>query len=109
LDGAVDPSPFTSQVIENSHHTVTAPTSAKVLGIDYAFTSWSDGGAPAHTFVTSGDRTLVAGYHPVAPSPVPTEPSSSPPPAPTKKKKCRKHSKKSAAAAKAKCKKKKKH
>ncbi len=83
LDGAVDPSPFTSQVIENSHHTVSAPKEVKALGVDYAFSSWSDGGAATHTLVASGDSTLVASYHPVGPSPVPTEPPSSSPPPPS--------------------------
>jgi glucose/arabinose dehydrogenase len=109
LDGGVDPAPVTATVIANSTHTVTAPGAANLQGADYAFGSWSDGGAPSHTLTVSADRTLVARYDALAPAAVPTSPpapSSSSQGATAKKKKCKKLAKKRAAASKAKCKKK---
>jgi glucose/arabinose dehydrogenase len=108
LDGTIDPSPFTSTVIENSQHTVSAPLIAQIAGVTYLFQSWTDGGAATHTVTTGHDGVLTAIYRSSSPAPAP---SSSQPPATTvkKKKKCKKRGKKRAAAAKAKCKKKKKH
>jgi hypothetical protein len=110
LDGAVDPSPFTSTVIENSHHAISAPHTVQRAGVTYQFQSWTDGGAATHTITTKHNSVLTAHY--TSDTGVSPPPSSSPPPAPTvttKKRKCKKHGKKSARAAKAKCKKKKKH
>ena len=61
--------PFTDTVIEDSHHTVSAPSEATVGGQTYEFESWSDGGALSHGVVASADTDLVARYRSSLPPP----------------------------------------
>lgn len=53
LDGEALPAPFTRQALNNSIHTISAPTLAVVGGQQYRFLGWSDG-------VTSGIRSITA-------------------------------------------------
>ena len=53
--------PFTRTVIQNSSVLLIAPTPQPLAGKSYAFSSWSDGGAAAHS-VTAPSSTTPASY-----------------------------------------------
>ena len=55
--------PFTVTVIEGSGTSITARTPQSLSGTNYAFTSWSDGGAQTHDITAgSGDATYTATF-----------------------------------------------
>ncbi|MBN1529109.1 MAG: PQQ-dependent sugar dehydrogenase, partial [Thermoleophilaceae bacterium] len=49
--------PFTRTVIQNSSVPLIAPTPQPLAGKSYAFSSWSDGGASAHSIVAPSSTT----------------------------------------------------
>jgi len=53
VDGAACTSPCTFQWTPSSTHTIAAATQGGATGVNYLFSSWSDGGAASHT-VTAG-------------------------------------------------------
>jgi glucose/arabinose dehydrogenase len=58
--------PFTLPLATNGRVTLTAPATATVGGVDYVFSSWSDGGARAHQITVPDDPgTFTAHYVPV--------------------------------------------
>jgi PKD repeat protein len=60
---APEPAPFTRTVIAGSTQSVTAPPTQTINGTGYAFSSWSDGGAAAHTvIVPAAGLSLTATY-----------------------------------------------
>jgi glucose/arabinose dehydrogenase len=56
--------PFTRTVIEGSNNTISAPPQT-VGGTDYAWVSWSDGGAQSHNVIASAPATYTATYQAV--------------------------------------------
>jgi glucose/arabinose dehydrogenase len=50
------------KLIAGGSAAVTAPPTATVGGVDYVFSSWSDGGAASHQFTSKVDTDLVAHY-----------------------------------------------
>jgi glucose/arabinose dehydrogenase len=54
--------PFTLTVIEGSMLSVSAPSPQTLDGTNYAFDSWSDGGAQSHSIVVAAPVTLTATY-----------------------------------------------
>ena len=62
LGSASAPTPFTETVIEDSVHTLSAPTTQDIGGVRYAFRSWSDGGARVHNVTATGTATYTAEY-----------------------------------------------
>jgi hypothetical protein len=72
--------PFDLTAIENSTLTLTAPASALLGGVGYAWSGWSDGGARAHTVAAKQPATYTASYwpqpHDPPPPPQPPEPRS---------------------------------
>jgi glucose/arabinose dehydrogenase len=71
LDQGVETTPFSEAVIESSQHSVAAPETVSIGGETYYFSSWSDGGAAAHTITTSEDADLAVTYSPNQPPEVP--------------------------------------
>jgi PKD repeat protein len=67
------PSPFTLQAIEGSHVLLSAPAMTQTAGEEYAWESWSDGGARIHTVLADQSRTITANY---ARSPIKAPPDS---------------------------------
>ena len=63
FNGVSAAAPFTRTVIVGSNNTLAAVTPQNVGGVDYAFSSWSDGGAQAHNVVAPGAAgTYTATY-----------------------------------------------
>jgi len=58
--------PFGRTAIEGSTHTVSAPSIQALSGVQYAFSSWSDGGARVHALTAAGSGTYTAEYVPVS-------------------------------------------
>ncbi len=58
----IAPAPFQMQAVENSPTTISAPATASVAGVEYAFDHWSDAGERVHTVVASGAGTYTAFY-----------------------------------------------
>jgi hypothetical protein len=54
--------PFTLRAIEGSTLSVSAPSPQTLNGTNYAFNSWSDGGAQSHSVVVAAPVTLTATY-----------------------------------------------
>ena len=54
--------PFTLTVIEGSTLSVSAPSPQTLDSTNYAFNSWSDGGARSHSIVVAAPVTLTATY-----------------------------------------------
>jgi glucose/arabinose dehydrogenase len=71
IDQGIETTPFSETVIENSQHSLAAPPTVTIGGDTYYFSSWSDGGAAAHTITASEDTDLGLTYtNPLAPSQV---------------------------------------
>lgn len=81
------PAPFELTAIESSPITISAPSTATVGGVEYAFKEWSDGGARVHTVIAGRGGPYAAIYQAVpgeasepggatqpAAAPAPTEP-----------------------------------
>jgi glucose/arabinose dehydrogenase len=65
---AAEIAPFTREVIVGSSNSVSAPAPQARGGFDYAFDSWSDGGAQSHNVVApAAPATLTAVFHPSPP------------------------------------------
>ena len=63
VDGIPRVTPFTSDQLVGFSQTLAAPASACIGSTNYAFSSWSDGGAASHVVVTpSKDTSLTANY-----------------------------------------------
>jgi glucose/arabinose dehydrogenase len=54
--------PFTTTVIRGSNNSISAPSPQAMAGDNYAFDSWSDGGARSHDVVIDANTTLTANY-----------------------------------------------
>jgi uncharacterized repeat protein (TIGR02543 family) len=60
VDGAYYTSPQTFTWVVGSSHTISAPTpQSGGSGIQYAFTSWSDGGGQTHSYTVPGSNASV--------------------------------------------------
>ena len=62
LNGASAATPFTRTVIAGSSNTISAPSPQTLNGNNYAFASWSDGGAQTHVITASATSTYSATY-----------------------------------------------
>jgi glucose/arabinose dehydrogenase/PKD repeat protein len=62
LNGASAATPFTRTVIAGSTNTISAPSPQTLNGGNYAFSSWSDGGAQTHVITASSATTYNAVY-----------------------------------------------
>jgi len=62
LNGGSAVTPFTRTVIAGSSNTISAPSPQTLNGADYAFASWSDGGAQTHVISASSPTTYNAVY-----------------------------------------------
>ena len=58
--------PFSTTVITGGLQSISAPDQT-IGGQAYVFAGWSDGGAPSHDVVVSGDTTLTATFTPAPP------------------------------------------
>ena len=72
LNGGSAATPFTRTVIAGSTNTISAPSPQTLNGANYAFSSWSDGGAQTHVITASLRR-------PTAPSTLPRPTNTIPP------------------------------
>jgi PKD repeat protein/glucose/arabinose dehydrogenase len=61
LNGTSAATPFTRTVIAGSSNTITAPSPQTLNGSNYAFASWSDGGAQTHVIIATA-ATYTATY-----------------------------------------------
>jgi hypothetical protein len=62
VDGALIATPCTFTWVSGSSHTLSANSPVNSLGIEYVWTSWSDGGAQTHTVTPSASTTYTANY-----------------------------------------------
>ncbi|HET9324479.1 MAG TPA: PKD domain-containing protein [Gaiellaceae bacterium] len=62
VGGTTSPTPFSREVIQGSNNTIGAPSPQSLGDDDYAWSSWSDGGAQSHNIVASASATYSAGY-----------------------------------------------
>ena len=62
LNGGSAATPFTRTVIAGSTNTISAPSPQTLNGANYAFASWSDGGAQTHVITASSTATYGAVY-----------------------------------------------
>jgi glucose/arabinose dehydrogenase/PKD repeat protein len=62
LNGGSAATPFTRTVIAGSTNTISAPSPQTLNGTNYAFASWSDGGAQTHVITASSAATYSAVY-----------------------------------------------
>ena len=53
--------PFSRNVIAGSSNVISAPTQM-IGGVNYVFSSWSDGGAQTHSIFPAGNTTYTANY-----------------------------------------------
>jgi uncharacterized repeat protein (TIGR01451 family) len=60
--------PFSRTVIEGSNNTISAPSPQTFGATDYAWSSWSDGGAQSHNVVATPDATYTAAYQALPPA-----------------------------------------
>jgi hypothetical protein len=72
VNGTAAVGPFTRTVIRGSTNTVSAVSPQTANGINYAFSSWSDGGAQSHNITANASATYTAAY-----SQLPTSPTNS--------------------------------
>jgi glucose/arabinose dehydrogenase len=70
VNGTAGTAPFTRTVITGSTSTVSAVSPQAANGLNYAFSSWSDGGAQSHNITANASATYVASY-----SEIPTAPT----------------------------------
>jgi hypothetical protein len=70
VNGTPGIAPFTRTVITGSTNTISAVTPQTANGVNYAFSSWSDGGAQSHNITANALATYTATYLeiPTAPS-----------------------------------------
>jgi uncharacterized repeat protein (TIGR01451 family) len=59
--------PFVREVIEGSNNSLSAPSPQTLGPTDYAWVSWSDGGAQSHNVVANAAATYTATYQEAAP------------------------------------------
>ena len=59
--------PFTRTVIEGSNNGISAPSPQTLAGTDYAWSSWSDGGAQSHNVIADAAATYTATYQALPP------------------------------------------
>ena len=62
VDDDTAAAPFTRTVITGSTHTVSAPATQVLGGVEFTFGSWSDGGARVHQLTTASSATYTAHY-----------------------------------------------
>jgi glucose/arabinose dehydrogenase len=72
LNGISGTAPFPHTVISGSTNTISAPTPQTLNGTQYAFSSWSDGGAQSHNITANASATYRATYMQGAAPPVNT-------------------------------------
>jgi uncharacterized repeat protein (TIGR01451 family) len=67
VNGATSVTPFTRAVIANSiSNSISAPSPQNLNGVQYAFQSWSDGGAQTHSVAGTNNATFTANYTPIS-------------------------------------------
>jgi hypothetical protein len=67
VDSLPHVTPYTVDSLVGFSHTITAPSPQSLSGTNYAFTSWSDGGAQTHDIVVPPvDQTYTATFTPTA-------------------------------------------
>ncbi len=64
-----DPAPFSLEAVEDSTITLSAPATATVGGVQYAFREWSDGGARVHSLSARESAGYTAVYGLAEPEP----------------------------------------
>ena len=62
VDDETAAGPFTRTSIVGSTHTVSAPETQTLYGVEFTFESWSDGGARVHQLTATSAETLTAQY-----------------------------------------------
>jgi hypothetical protein len=62
VNGTSQTSTFTRTVIRGSTNTISAPSPQTIGGAQYAFVSWSDGGAQSHNITADTSTTFTASY-----------------------------------------------
>ena len=62
VDDTTGTTPFARTFITGSTHTVSAPATQTLDGVEYAFDSWSHGAARVHQLVVSSSATYTAQY-----------------------------------------------
>jgi uncharacterized repeat protein (TIGR01451 family) len=60
--------PFTRTVIEGSNNSISALSPQTLGGTDYAWSSWSDGGAQSHNVVANAAATYTAAFQALPPA-----------------------------------------
>jgi uncharacterized repeat protein (TIGR01451 family) len=60
--------PFTRTVIEGSNNSISAPSPQTLGGTDYAWASWSDGGAQSHNVIANAATMYTAAYQALPPA-----------------------------------------
>jgi hypothetical protein len=70
VNGAAGIAPFTLTMITGSTNTISAVSPQTANGVNYAFSSWSDGGAQSHNVTANTSATYTATY-----SEIPTAPA----------------------------------
>jgi uncharacterized repeat protein (TIGR01451 family) len=60
--------PFTRTVIEGSNNSISAPSPQTLGGTDYAWSSWSDGGAQSHNVIANAAATYTAAFQALPPA-----------------------------------------
>jgi glucose/arabinose dehydrogenase len=68
VDDDTGAAPFTRTTIVGSTHTVSAPATQTLFGVEFTFESWSDGGARVHQLTTTSGGTVTAQYSGGAPA-----------------------------------------
>ena len=63
LNGVGSATPFPRTVITGSNNSISALTPQSLSGADWAFSSWSDGGAQTHNVIVNTATTYTATYH----------------------------------------------
>ena len=56
------PAPFTRTVIEGSANSISAPSPQSLLGQNWVFQSWSDGGSASHNLTANAGGTYRASF-----------------------------------------------
>jgi M6 family metalloprotease-like protein len=62
VDGASIATPCTFTWVSGSSHTLSANSPVNGVGLEYVWTSWSDGGAQSHTVTPSASTIYTANY-----------------------------------------------
>ena len=67
IGSSTSTTPFAREVIEGSNNTISGVSPQTLNGTNYAWVSWSDGGAQTHNVVANAAATFTAAYQAVTP------------------------------------------